>query len=144
MENKLNAELDVTRFVNIDNEPFDIYINKNLARHLEAGEENTIVLYVAQVGAKHLVDRVLQKQGIKDTLRDTPLRKDLFARILPDLATKLEIKPLTEEERKEQISKQIKEQDSRFSEELKKRDEDIEALRKELEALKAPKKVVKK
>lgn len=137
MEDKTNPELDTTRFVNVDDEPFDIYINKKLARHLEPKEEQIIVLYVAQVGAKHLVDKVLQKQGIKDSLRDTPLRKDLFARILPDIAEKIEVKPLSEADRQKEFSKQLKVQENMFTERFSKQDETIEALKKELAEIKA-------
>lgn len=107
-----NIEIDVTRFVNIDSKPYDIYIGGKVVRHLEAGEDQIVPIYVGQVGAKHLVDRVLQEQhGIKDTNADTPLRKSLFAKILPDLAQELAITPLSEAEERKEIKKQIKAQE---------------------------------
>lgn len=105
-----NQEVDVTKFVNIDNEPFDIYINGNLARHLEAGEEQTLVIWVAQVGAKHLVDKILQKQNIKDTNSDSPIRRSTFAKILPDMAVEREIQPLTPDAEKAALKEQLDKQ----------------------------------
>lgn len=109
-EKQINPEIETTLFRNIDSEPFDIYINGKLARHLEAGEEQTLVFYVAQVGAKHLVDRILQKQGVKDSLRDTPERQSLFAKILPNVAEDRGIKPQTEEDFRKGIQDQLKQQ----------------------------------
>lgn len=111
-QNEKNVEIDVTKFVNIDDKPFDIYINGKLARHLETGEIQIIPIWVAQVGAKHLVDRVLQeKHNIKDTLHDTELRRSLFASILPEMAEERKIKPLTDEEfRKKVLEEQTKQQ----------------------------------
>ena len=109
-QKEINQELDVTRFVNTDDQPFDIYTNGRLVFHLEPNEEKIMVMYVAQVGAKHLVDRILQKKGIRDTNTDTPLRKDTFAKILPDLAEVIEVKPLTAEERQTQFEIELKKQ----------------------------------
>ena len=82
------TQYDSTKFVNIDNEDFTGYYDRSKNPNgytIKAGEERQLVSFVAETLAKHLVDRVLSKQGIKDTMRDTPLRRDLFARILPDL-----------------------------------------------------------
>lgn len=107
-----NPEIDVTKFVNISDEPFDIYIGGKLARHLEGKEEQVLPVWVAQVGAKHLVDRVLQKKGVADSITDTPARQSLFAKILPDMALERDIKPLAEQDEqrvfKEQLAKQEK------------------------------------
>ena len=138
-----HPELDVTKFVNIDDEPYDIYIDGRVARHLEAGEEQQVPIFVAQVGAKHLVDRVLGKQDVRDTMRDTPERKSLFARILPDWAEEIKVKPLSEEEYRKKIDARLEEQDletKKQREEIEKlakaddaKDKEIEKLKKELE-----------
>lgn len=136
----MNLEIDTTKFVNIDDKPFDIYINGKLVRHLEAKEEQTLVLYVAQIGAKHLVDRVLQeKHSIKDSLRDTPLRKELFRQILPEMAEELKVKPLTAEEFQKELKTQMDKQQeviASFKEKDDKRDKEIEDLRAEVDKLK--------
>lgn len=135
-----NVEIDVTKFVNVDDKPFDIYINGKLARHLEAGEIQIIPIWVAQVGAKHLVDKILQeKHNIKDTLHDTELRRSLFAKILPEMAEERKIKPLTDEEfRKKVLEEQEKQQKAidalsgKKDEEKKEKDEHLEALNKRI------------
>jgi len=143
----MNPEIDVTKFVNIDDKPFDVYIGGKLARHFEPGEIQTTVVYVAQVGAKHLVDRILQvKHGIRDTLKDTPLRQSLFAQILPELAIERNIKPLTPDQEKAQVKemlakqveleKQLKQKDDERENKDKQRDAVIEALQKEIAELK--------
>lgn len=139
-----NVEIDVTKFVNVDDKPFDIYINGKLARHLEASEIQTIPIWVAQVGAKHLVDRILQeKHNIKDTLHDTELRRSLFAKILPEMAEENKIKPLSDEEfRKKVLEEQEKQQkmidalSGKKDEETKKHDAELEALNKKIDELK--------
>jgi hypothetical protein len=102
-----------------------------------------MVLYVAQVGAKHLVDRILQeKHKIKDTLSDTPLRKSLFAKILPDMAQERDIKPLSKEEEKVEIDKLLKKQEeflaslNQNKEREDERDKEIAALKEEVAKLK--------
>lgn len=140
---ELNPETDTTKFVNIDKESYDIYIDGKLARHIEADEEQIMPLYVAQVGAKHLVDRILQlRHDIKDTNRDTDLRKSLFSKILPDMAEEREIKPLTEEEFRTKVNTQLEEQgklieglqgEKNKSEE--KKDKEIETLKEKVSLL---------
>lgn len=134
MEN--NPEIDTTTFVNVDDEPFDIYINNKLVRHLEVGERQELVVYVAQVGAKHLVDRILQKQGIKDTLRDTDIRRNTFAKILPNMAEERDIKPLTSEQETKKIKEMLEEQAKLLKslEERGKGEDEKEKRIKELEA----------
>ena len=109
-ENKLNPTTDVTKFINKDNEPFDIYIDGKLVRHLEAGEEQVLPVFVAKVGAKHLVDRILQKNGVKDSMRPTPMRSTLLASIIPDVAEKIKPKLLTEEEYRKAIDDRLAKQ----------------------------------
>lgn len=147
---EVNVELDVTKFVNIDDKPFDIYIGGKLARHFEAGEEQAgVVVYVAQVGAKHLVDRILQeKHGVKDSNSDTPLRRSLFAKILPELSEQLNIPPLTPEAEKEELKKIFDKQQQQINalsgkaEEFQKIQADkIVELENEIEKLKASKKL---
>ena len=107
MFNVKNAEIDTTVFLNIDDKKFVFFINKQ-PREVEAGEQKTWPIFVCQIGAKHLVDRILQeKHGVKDTLRDTELRKNLFAKILPEMAEERGIKPLSPEEEKAVIQKEL-------------------------------------
>jgi len=117
-EKKLNPTTDVTKFINKDNEPFDIYIGGKLVRHLKAGEEQVLPVFVAKVGAKHLVDRILQKKGIADSMRPTPMRSTLLASIIPDVAEEIKPKILSEEEYRKAVD-----------ERLEKQKEDIEKLR---------------
>jgi len=116
-EKKLNPTTDITKFINKDNEPFDIYIAGKLVRHLEAGEEQVVPVFVAKVGAKHLVDRILQKKGVKDSIRPSPERDTLLASIIPDVAEEVKPKILSEEEFRKKIE-----------ERLEKQDDDIKAL----------------
>ncbi len=102
--------LDTTKFVNLDTEPFDIYSDGKLTRHFEAGESQEIPVFVAQVGAKHLADKLLQGKGVKDSMRDTPERKSLFAQIMPDWAEEIDVKPQTDEEFRAGINEQLKDQ----------------------------------
>ena len=147
MEKQINVEIDVTKFVNIDDKPLDMYIGGKVARHLEAGEEQIIPIWVAQVGAKHLVDRVLQeKHNVKDTLHDTELRRSLFAKILPDMAEERKIKPLSDEEFRKAIEAEQKKQSALIedlsgkakdreaeSQKIKELEEQIISLKKEIE-----------
>src|SRR3990167_374090 len=89
----IDPEIETTKFINLLDESFTFHINKR-PMELKPKEEKAYPVWVAQVGAKHLVDMILQRKGIKDSNRDTPERKSLFAEILPDLAQELEIKPL--------------------------------------------------
>lgn len=134
MEKQYNPEIDVTKFVNIDDKKFVFHINKQ-PREIEAGEEKVMPIYVAQIGAKHLVDRILQeKHGIKDTLRDTPLRQSIFAQILPDLAVEKEIKPLEEDEFKKQVELQLKKQQD-FIDKMTGKEERLSELEQKIKEL---------
>lgn len=137
-EKKVNQEIDTTKFVNIDDKPFDVFIGGNLARHFEAGETQTVPVWVAQVGAKHLVDRVLQeKHGVKNSIADTPLRRSLFAQILPEMAEERAIKPLSDEDFKKQVQEELAKQ-KKLLESLTQKDESgaIQKLKDEIAALK--------
>ncbi len=139
MEKQVNPEIDTTKFVNIDEKPYDIYIGGKMARHLEANEEQIVPVYVAQVGAKHLVDRILQEQGVKDTLRDTELRKSLFAKILPEMAEERQIKPLSDEDFRKEMTAEMERQ-KKVVEQLSGKSEESDRIKKledELKMLKA-------
>ena len=116
-EKQLNPTVDTTKFVNIDKNPFDIYIDGKKIRTLEAGEEQILPVFVAKAGAKHLIDRILQEKGIKDSLRPTPERDTIMAKIIPDVAEEIQVKPLSEEEFRKKIEERVAKQD-----------EDIKAL----------------
>ena len=142
MEKKLNPTTDVTKFINKDNEPFDIYINGKLAIHLEAGEEQVVPVFVAKLGAKHLVDRILQKKGIADSMRPTPMRSTLLASIIPDVAEEIKPKLLTEEEYRKAIDERLEKQKEDIeklrgakvdTDEIKKLKEQVEKLQKKLD-----------
>lgn len=113
MGKQINREIDVTKFVNIDDKDFVFHINGS-PREVKAGESKEMPIYVAEIGAKHLADRILQeKHGLKDSLKDTPLRRSIFAKIIPELQVLDEkVKALSLEEElklvKEQLSSQAK------------------------------------
>lgn len=136
---------DTTRFINIDNKPFDIYINGKLARHFEAGEEQILPVFVAQVGSKHLADIILFKKGIRDVNRPSPIRDAILAEIMPDAAEKAEIKPLTQEE----MNKKVEEELAKQAEDIKKmggeKDKKVDKLEEKIKKLEEKlKKVAKK
>lgn len=101
-----------TTFVNVDTEDFTFYYDRTKNPNgytVKAGESRALVSFVAETGAKHLVDKILSKQGVKDTMRDTPLRTDLFARILPDLKTTTKnVKELSTEERVKALEEEVR------------------------------------
>src|SRR3990167_9556523 len=107
---ELNPEIDTTKFVNIDDKKFVFHINKQ-PREIEAGEEKIMPVYVAQLGAKHLTDKILQEKGIPDSNRDTPIRRSILAQILPDVADEVKLKPLSEEEFKAELKKEWERQE---------------------------------
>lgn len=133
-EKKLNPITDTTKFVNIDKKPFDIYIDGKLARHLEASEEQVLPVFVAKVGAKHLIDRILQEDGVKDSMRLTPERDTLLAKIIPDVAEEIKVKPLSDEDFRKQIEKRVEKQDEDIKA-LGGKTEDIKDLQKQLKKL---------
>lgn len=143
MSQEINPEIDTTKYVNIDDVEQDIYIGGKLVRNLKAGEEQVIPVWVAQVGAKHLVDKILQeKHNIKDTLRDTELRRSLFAQILPEMAEARKIVPLTDEQFRIKVDEELKRQGdviksfAQKSEETSEKDKTIEDLSNKVEELK--------
>lgn len=153
-ETKINLELETTLFVNVDDEPFTIYTNNQHVREFQPGEEHQVIAYIAQVGAKHLADRILQKKGVKDSNRDTPERQSLFARILPEWAKKIDVKPLSPEEEKKRVDERIAKQEEELAalkQEMKvgsDKDKEVEDLKRQVAKLTAllekPKKVEKK
>jgi len=135
----MNNQHDVTRFINIDNEDFTCHLN-NQPIEFKAGEETIKPIFVAQHCAKHLIDRVLQKQNIRKYLApDDPVRRSYMSKILPDLADEAGEKPLDKEQEKKEIDKRLDEQ-SKLIESLsaKKKDESdkMSKLEKENEELK--------
>lgn len=127
---EINPEIHTTKFVNIDDKSHDIYINKQLARHFEPGEEAIIPIFVAKLGAKHLINRILQeKHDIRASLHTDPLRKELLARIIPDLRDEVKevSKPLSDEE----FRKQVLESQKKQEETIAKLTGEIETLKKE-------------
>ena len=117
MDKKINVEIDTTKFVNISDEKFVFHIGGQ-PRELEAHEEKIMPIYVAQLGAKHLVDLILQrKHDIKDTLRDTPLRRSILSEILPELPEQnQDFKRLSPEEEKQEIKKELARQAAQIAE----------------------------
>ncbi len=145
---KVNNLTDTTKFVNISDKPFDIYIDGKLARHLEAGEEQIVPVFVAQIGSKHLADRVLFGRGIRDVNKPSPIKDEILSRIMPEMAEKAEIKPLSEEEFRKQVDETLKKQEEEIAKlrgesatKDKDKEKEIEKLKEELKALK---KVAKK
>lgn len=137
------SEFDTTKFVNIDDEDFTGYFNASKEPNgwtVKAGEERTLIVSMAEVFSKHLVDKILQKRGIKDSMRDTDLRRSLFSQILPELQTTYtEAKPLSKDEEIAALKKELERQARASNETMEKKadKDDIEALKKEIEALKA-------
>ena len=140
---ELNPITDTTKFVNIHDKPYDIYIDGKLARHFEPGEEQILPLFVAQVGAKHLADKVLFKKGIRDVNRPSPVRDQILAKILPDLQEEVKVKPLSDEEFRKKVDETLAKQDEQIKALGGAKDKEISVLKKEIETLKK-KKVVKK
>src|SRR3990167_420629 len=137
----VDVEIETTKFINILDESFTFFINKR-PQELKSKEEKRFPIWVAQVGAKHLVDLVLQKKNIKDSFRDTPERKSLFAEILPELAEQLNIQPLSKEDFEAGIQGTLKKQEKlieSFVKKDEKRDKELEELKKEVAALKSRK-----
>lgn len=156
MTKDINPEIHTTKIVNVDDKPFDIYANGQLARHLEPGEEAIVPIFVAQLGAKHLIDRILQeKHNISNTLSDTPLRRDYFKRIVPELQEEVKEELLTDEEFKKQVQEQLdkqavinkelsgesKEKEDKMSKEIKELKEKIAKLESPPKPKGRPKKV---
>ena len=134
--------MELTRFVNIDNEDFTGYHDRQ-PWSIKAGEEKQVPIYLAKHFAKHLVDRVLQKGGVKNTLTDTPLRRDTLAKIIPDLAEEANVKQVSEEERKklfeETITTELRKLGDEFGEKMSLKDKEIEELKAMVEKLIADK-----
>jgi AAA+ ATPase superfamily predicted ATPase len=141
MENR--DTLETTRFVNIDDKDFIGYLD-NQPIEFKAGEEKVKPIYVAKHCAKHLIDRILQeKHNIHNTLQDTPLRKSLMAKILPDLAEEAGVKPLSKEEEDNYLKKELEKQGKlieALTGKVEKKSDTEELLRKALEEIEELKK----
>ena len=138
---EVEATTKTTRFKNIDDEDYKLFINGQVVRTLKADEEAVLPLFVATVGSKHLVDRILKTMDKAiDTNRDTPIRRSIFAKILPDLASERKIQPLTPEEENESLKAEVARNrqfmESEFASRDKAKDAEMEAVKKELADLK--------
>ena len=144
-----NPLTDTTRFVNIFNEKHDIYVNGKLARSVEPGEEQVMPLFVAELGAKHLADKVLFKKGIRAVNTPSPERDKILSEILPDITEENKLKVLTDEEYRQQTDKMLQKQEEAIASlggKVMDKDGRIEKLEKQLKELKIKemKKVAKK
>ncbi|KKN59583.1 hypothetical protein LCGC14_0540460 [marine sediment metagenome] len=136
---EVEATTKTTRFVNIDDEEFVLRADGQIVRKLKAGEEGVVPLWVATTNAKHLVDRVLKKKSLAvDTNRDTPIRRSIFAKILPDLASERKIQPLTPEEEMKSLREEVKRNQQFMDTEFAKRDntKEVDDLKKQVSELK--------
>jgi len=139
---KLNPEINTTRFVNILDVDFTGYASGQ-PREFKAHEEKELPVWVAQVIATQLVNKIMQEKHNIKTLADSPLRSSLFAEVLPDMAEEYKVKPLSPEEERKEIEKELEKQAKlmeSFQKESKDKDEardkEIEILKKEIESLK--------
>ena len=89
-----------------------------------------------------MVDRILQKKGIADSMRPTPMRSTLLASIIPDVAEEIKPKLLTEEEYRKAIDERLEKQKEDIeklrgakvdTDEIKKLKEQVEKLQKKLD-----------
>ena len=104
------TQFETTLFVNVDDKEFIGYFGSE-PYGFKAGESREVVKFVAHHLAKHLIDRILQeKWGVKNTLTDTSIRKDLMANILPKEAEAVNYKPLTPEEKEKALAEVLDKQ----------------------------------
>ena len=100
-------------------------------------------IYVAQIGAKHLVDRIMQKQGIRyvNPHIENPVRQSLTAKVLPELAEIINVKPLSDDEFKAEVQKRLDKQEELIANlqttGKEKEDDRVHKLEIELRMLKA-------
>lgn len=129
----MNNELDVTRFINIDDEDFTCHLN-NQPIEFKAGEEKIKPIYVAKHCAKHLIDRILQKKNLRLYYPpDNPVRQNLMVKILPDLAEEAGVKPLSTEEEMSAMKTEMEKQQKLIDTLLNKpKDENVSELTKKL------------
>ncbi len=133
---EVEATTKTTLFVNVDTEVYNLRINGQIVRTLKPEENAVLPLFVATVGSKHLVDRILKRKDEKlDTNRDSPLRRNVFAKILPDLAEERKIKPLTPEQEAIELKKEVKRQ-GEVIKDFDQIDPKVANLEKEVEKLK--------
>ncbi len=136
---EVEATTKTTRFKNIDDEDYPLRINGQIVRTIKPEEEVVLPLFVATVGSKHLVDRILKKMDkAVDTNRDTPIRRSIFAKILPDLASERKIQPLTPEEEMKSLREEVKRNQQFMDTEFAKRDntKEVDDLKKQVSELK--------
>ena len=87
--------------------------------------------------------KILQEKGVKDTKRDTPERQSLFARILPEWAEKIDVKPLSPEEEQKRINERVARQEEELAalkQEMKvssEKDKEVEDLKEQVAKLTA-------
>ena len=134
MEKNTNDALSITRFVNISEEEETFYYD-NQPWKFEPLEQKQLTVHLAKHFMKHLIDKLLQKKGIHNTLAETPLRISLKAQILPELAEEAKVKPLSNEEFLKELQKQQAQQKSQI-EELSGKAKENEERDKELQTLK--------
>ena len=137
-----NPLTDTTRFVNIFNEKHDIYVNGSLARSVDPGEEQVMPLFVAELGAKHLADKVLFKKGIRAVNTPSPVRDKILSEILPDITEENKLKVLTDEEYRQRVDEMLEKQEAAITSlggKVTDKDTRIEKLEKELKELKKKK-----
>ena len=139
-------EVKTTRFVNIDTIKFTFFLGGQPIE-VNPSEEKVLTVYAAEHGAKHLVDLILQRDyHISNTLADTELRRDVMARIIPDLAREAKVVPKSKEEFEELVRKELAEQKKQLlalagaQEADSEKDKKIADLEKRLSELEKPKK----
>lgn len=140
------AQFDTTKIINISKEDFT-YPFDNEAYTIKAGETRELPKFIAEHLAIHLIDKILQEKpyNIKDTRRDTPIRRDLFAKIIPEITQEIpSVKILSDEERQKAWQEELKRQDeivASFKKETEEKevekDKKIEELKKQIEEIKS-------
>ena len=106
-------ENQVTSFINIDSEDFIGYYNSSIEPNgytIKTGETRQFTKGMAELFASQLVDKMLQKEpyNLHDTKRDTPVRRSLFAKIIPEITSILpEVKKLSTEEEMANVKKEL-------------------------------------
>lgn len=115
MNKKINPNIDTTKVVNILGEDFTHPVN-NEPWTIKEGQEKVCPIYVAKLIAKHMSDKILQEQkNIRYALPDNPVRKQIIAKILPELEEEGVIETKNEDEFKQMVMEQLKEQKKMIS-----------------------------
>lgn len=142
-----NVLTDTTRFVNTHEKKYVIYIDGKPVRTIEAGDEQIMPLFVAQVGAEHLAKKIMQEEGIKAVTVPSPARDKILSKILPDVTEEEKIKVLTDEQYRAKVDEMLVKQEEDIKALGGKSLDDegrIQKLERELEKLKEKPKVAKK